>query len=86
MYRSGCSGGTDGPMLEALKQLNGGIIHLPNRIKERPDRARCGGHIPQDQQEVHATLRHRVSILGIITRRTTIFSVPQLKDAKFINH
>jgi hypothetical protein len=30
----------DGPMLEALKRLNGGIIHLPNRDKDRPDRDR----------------------------------------------
>jgi len=27
-------------MLEALKRLNGGTIHLPNRIKDRPDRER----------------------------------------------
>ncbi len=31
---------SDGPMLEALKQLNGGTIHLPSRIKDRPDRDR----------------------------------------------
>ncbi|MHB1565227.1 MAG: HNH endonuclease [Acidiferrobacter sp.] len=30
----------DGPMLEALKRLNGGIIHLPVRAKDRPDRDR----------------------------------------------
>jgi putative restriction endonuclease len=30
----------DGPMLEVLKRLNGGTIHLPNRIKDRPDRER----------------------------------------------
>ena len=30
----------DGPMLEALKYLNGGTIHLPNRDKDRPDRDR----------------------------------------------
>jgi putative restriction endonuclease len=30
----------DGPMLEALKHLNGGSIHLPSRIKDRPDRGR----------------------------------------------
>ena len=30
----------DGPMLEALKRLNGGTIHLPSRIKDRPDRDR----------------------------------------------
>lgn len=30
----------DGPMLDALKQLNGGIIHLPARVKDRPDRDR----------------------------------------------
>jgi putative restriction endonuclease len=33
-------GQKDGPMLEALKGLNGGIIHLPNRVKDRPDRDR----------------------------------------------
>ena len=30
----------DGPTLEALKRLNGGMIHLPNRAKDRPDRDR----------------------------------------------
>jgi len=30
----------DGPMLESLKQLNGGVLHLPGRIKDRPDRDR----------------------------------------------
>jgi len=30
----------DGPMLDALKRLNGGMIHLPGRIKDRPDRDR----------------------------------------------
>jgi len=30
----------DGPMLEALKRLNGGAIHLPRRVKDRPDRDR----------------------------------------------
>lgn len=33
-------GQNDGPMLEALKRLNGGTIHLPNRDKDRPDRDR----------------------------------------------
>ena len=33
-------GQNDGPMLEALKRLNGGTIHLPNRIKDNPDRDR----------------------------------------------
>src|SRR6267378_1002016 len=28
----------DGPMLESLKRLDGGTIHLPNRDKDRPDR------------------------------------------------
>ena len=27
-------------MLEALKQLNGGTIYLPGRVKDRPDRNR----------------------------------------------
>jgi putative restriction endonuclease len=30
----------DGPMLEALKRLNGQSIHLPGRVKDRPDRDR----------------------------------------------
>jgi putative restriction endonuclease len=30
----------DGPILQALKRLNGGTIHLPHRIKDRPDRDR----------------------------------------------
>lgn len=30
----------DGPMLEALKQLHGGFIRLPNRQQDRPDRDR----------------------------------------------
>jgi len=30
----------DGPMLDALKRLNGDTIHLPNRIKDRPERDR----------------------------------------------
>ena len=30
----------DGPMLEALKRLNGGTIFLPNRDSDRPDRDR----------------------------------------------
>jgi putative restriction endonuclease len=30
----------DGPMLEALKGLNGEAIHLPKRDKDRPDRDR----------------------------------------------
>ena len=33
-------GQNDGPMLEALKRLNGGTIHLPSRLKDRPDRDR----------------------------------------------
>ena len=30
----------DGPMLEALKGLDGGMIHLPGRLQDRPDRDR----------------------------------------------
>ncbi len=30
----------DGPILDALKRLNGGTIHLPSRVKDRPDRER----------------------------------------------
>jgi putative restriction endonuclease len=30
----------NGPMLEALKQLNRGTIHLPARTEDRPDRDR----------------------------------------------
>jgi putative restriction endonuclease len=33
-------GQKDGPMLEALKQLNGQNIRLPNREKDHPDRNR----------------------------------------------
>src|SRR6266478_78315 len=33
-------GQNDGPMLKALKRLNGGTIHLPNRDRDRPDRDR----------------------------------------------
>jgi putative restriction endonuclease len=30
----------DGPMLEALKRLDNRIIHLPGRLKDRPDQDR----------------------------------------------
>ena len=30
----------DGPMLDALKRLDGGVIHLPDRVRDRPDRDR----------------------------------------------
>ena len=30
----------DGPLLEGLKRLEGGTIHLPRRIEDRPDRER----------------------------------------------
>ena len=33
-------GQNDGPMLEALKQLNGRTIRLPDRVKDNPDRDR----------------------------------------------
>jgi len=33
-------GQKDGPMLEALKRLNGETIHLPGRARDRPDRDR----------------------------------------------
>jgi putative restriction endonuclease len=33
-------GQNDGRMLDALKGLNGVTIHLPGRIKDRPDRER----------------------------------------------
>jgi putative restriction endonuclease len=33
-------GQNDGSMLEALKRLNGEFIHLPGRVKDRPDRDR----------------------------------------------
>jgi putative restriction endonuclease len=32
----------DGPMLEALKRLNGTKIHLPGRTQDRPDQDRLG--------------------------------------------
>jgi putative restriction endonuclease len=31
---------TDGPMLEALKRLDKGTLHLPHRVQDRPDRDR----------------------------------------------
>jgi putative restriction endonuclease len=37
-------GQRDAPMLEALQRLNGGTIHLPGRIKDRPDRDRLAQH------------------------------------------
>jgi putative restriction endonuclease len=37
----------DGPMLEALKLLNGGTIHLPGRLKDRPDRDRLARRFEQ---------------------------------------
>jgi putative restriction endonuclease len=30
----------DGPMLEALKRLHRGTLHLPSRERDRPDRER----------------------------------------------
>ena len=33
-------GQNDGPMLDALKRLKGATIHLPGRVKDRPDRER----------------------------------------------
>jgi putative restriction endonuclease len=30
----------DGPMLDALKRLGGGMIHSPDRVRDRPDRDR----------------------------------------------
>jgi putative restriction endonuclease len=33
-------GQNDGPMLDALKGLNGVTIHLPARVRDRPDRER----------------------------------------------
>jgi putative restriction endonuclease len=33
-------GQSDGPMLDALKRLDGGTIHLPLRLRDRPDRNR----------------------------------------------
>jgi putative restriction endonuclease len=31
---------TDGPMLEALKRLDKGTLHMPHRVQDRPDRDR----------------------------------------------
>ena len=42
----------DGPMLEALKQLDGGMLHLPTRIKDYPDRDRLA--LRYEQFEVAA--------------------------------
>jgi putative restriction endonuclease len=33
-------GQNDGPMLEALKRLHGGTIHLPDRVRDHPNRDR----------------------------------------------
>jgi putative restriction endonuclease len=40
MCRKRLLGQNDGPMLDAMKRLNGGTIHLPNRYNDRPDRDR----------------------------------------------
>jgi putative restriction endonuclease len=40
MCRSGCLSRKDGPMLDALKRLNGRMIHLRRRAKDCPDRDR----------------------------------------------
>ena len=37
----------DGPMLEALKQLDGGILHLPKRTQDYPDRDRLARRYEQ---------------------------------------
>ena len=37
----------DGPMLEALKRLHHGILHLPSRDKDRPDRDRLAVRFEQ---------------------------------------
>ena len=37
----------DGPMLEALKRLEGGTIHLPNRVRDYPDRDRLAQRFEQ---------------------------------------
>jgi putative restriction endonuclease len=37
----------DGPMLELLKRLHGGQIHLPNRVKDLPDRDRLAVRFEQ---------------------------------------
>jgi putative restriction endonuclease len=37
----------DGPLLEALKRLHGGTIHLPGRLKDRPDRDRLAQRFEQ---------------------------------------
>jgi putative restriction endonuclease len=37
----------DGPMLEALKRLSGNLIHLPERIRDRPDRERLAQRFEQ---------------------------------------
>jgi hypothetical protein len=41
-------GRDDGPMLEALKRLNGETIHLPGRIKDCPDRDRLAMRFERD--------------------------------------
>ena len=40
MFPSGCSGERMARCSKPWKRLNGGIIHLSSRIKDRPDRDR----------------------------------------------
>jgi len=40
-------GQNDGPMLEALKRLNGETMHLPRRMKDYPDRERLARRYEQ---------------------------------------
>ena len=44
-------GRNDGPMLEALKRLNDGSIHLPGRVKDRPDTRQR--EPPQRSAQIH---------------------------------
>lgn len=41
----------DGPMLEALKRLNGERIHLPSRSQDRPDRQRLAARFQRFRAE-----------------------------------
>jgi putative restriction endonuclease len=57
-------GQNDGPMLEALKRLHGGTIHLPSRAKDLPDRDRLVGRCSRQRRSLPNT-----SLSGTCCRR-----------------
>lgn len=53
----------DGPMLNALKGLAGGKLHLPRRLKDAPDRGRWALRFERPQSAASTVARntkHRV--------------------------